>query len=129
MIEICVQTYGLFVAHFRYDSGVCCIIMVCVIHFTPTNIHIYIMFYFWGHLSYFITTLQSWFESWVLVGGMLVNDISILTSFYKQERPFECETCMARFGQKAHLQKHVATVHRGEKPFKCPRCPYAASTR
>lgn len=34
-----------------------------------------------------------------------------------------------RFGQKAHLQKHVITVHRREKPYKCDSCAYQSSTK
>ena len=38
------------------------------------------------------------------------------------EKLFECKTCGKAFGQKADHTRHVQTVHLGEKPFKCKTC-------
>jgi hypothetical protein len=33
-----------------------------------------------------------------------------------------CETCGARFGRKASLNQHHATVHERKRPFQCEVC-------
>ena len=35
---------------------------------------------------------------------------------------FQCDECDQSFGQKPHLDRHIATVHRNEKKFKCDYC-------
>ncbi len=45
-----------------------------------------------------------------------------MATVHRGEKPFECDVCQVRFGQKAHLKKHIITTHFKEKPYKCGLC-------
>ncbi|KAF4687490.1 hypothetical protein FOZ60_003856 [Perkinsus olseni] len=38
-------------------------------------------------------------------------------------RPYKCPQCGSRFLKKAHLDRHVSSVHTDERPYQCPMCP------
>ena len=38
-----------------------------------------------------------------------------------------CSLCNVNFGLKGSLEKHMATDHEGEKPFKCNLCDYISA--
>lgn len=38
------------------------------------------------------------------------------------EEPYKCNNCRAAFQKKSCLNRHVTTVHEGNKPFKCTTC-------
>ena len=40
----------------------------------------------------------------------------ILPQFMK-EKTFKCDTCGADFGREDYLNKHIAAVYKGKKPF------------
>ena len=40
-------------------------------------------------------------------------------SSWQSNKPYECKICKAIFGQNITLNKHVAEVYNGMKPFKC----------
>ena len=42
--------------------------------------------------------------------------------FMEENKIFKCDICDAKFGQKLHMKRHVATVHEGKKQFKCDIC-------
>lgn len=42
--------------------------------------------------------------------------------WHKNEKPFTCHLCPARFVRKDVRDKHVIVVHAGEKAHKCPLC-------
>jgi hypothetical protein len=44
------------------------------------------------------------------------------TSTDDPSKPFACEICSRRFGQKQHLKRHYKSLHTGEKPFECDIC-------
>ncbi|KAK7072380.1 hypothetical protein SK128_024909 [Halocaridina rubra] len=39
-----------------------------------------------------------------------------------------CQLCGRMFGQTEDLRRHIRT-HTGEKPYKCPYCPYRAAVK
>lgn len=39
-----------------------------------------------------------------------------------KDRPFECEICGFSFSQRSDRNKHIRTVHLGERPFTCSYC-------
>lgn len=41
---------------------------------------------------------------------------------------YMCKFCGKGFYYPSSLEKHIRT-HTGEKPFKCPQCPYSASQK
>ena len=42
------------------------------------------------------------------------------------DRPFRCdEGCKREFSQRSHLNQHVRTVHRQQRPFRCQKCDWA----
>ena len=48
---------------------------------------------------------------------------------HKKERPFACQVCQRRFGQKVHLNVHMNAVHLKDRPFHCEECGYSAATK
>ncbi|CAG5118790.1 unnamed protein product [Candidula unifasciata] len=50
--------------------------------------------------------------------GSLVSHVRTHT----KGRPYECNVCLARFKQYAHLSDHVMTKHTKDRPFVCDRC-------
>ena len=44
-----------------------------------------------------------------------------------QAKPFVCELCSMALSAKAHLDNHIAVVHKKVKPHKCENCPYRAA--
>lgn len=44
-------------------------------------------------------------------------------------RPFVCDVCHKRFGEKGNLSKHKKSVHQNERPFVCGMCPAAFAFR
>ena len=40
----------------------------------------------------------------------------------KGKNTFTCVICAAPFGQKTEMNAHIASVHEGNKPFKCAIC-------
>ena len=42
-----------------------------------------------------------------------------------QEPKFKCEICDNKFMQKTTLNRHVAAIHEGKKPYKCSTCGLA----
>ena len=40
---------------------------------------------------------------------------------------FKCKICGQAFKRKGNLATHAASVHEGQKPFKCENCQYSAS--
>ena len=39
-----------------------------------------------------------------------------------KEKPIECKLCDKKFAQNSDINKHVASVHQGNKPFECNHC-------
>lgn len=39
-----------------------------------------------------------------------------------KDRPYECEVCGFSFSQRSDRNKHIRTVHLGERPFTCSYC-------
>lgn len=37
-------------------------------------------------------------------------------------KPYKCDICDATFTQTASLKYHISSVHGGKKPFQCPDC-------
>lgn len=50
--------------------------------------------------------------------GSLVSHVRTHT----KGRPYECNICLAKFKQYAHLSDHVMTKHTKDRPFVCDRC-------
>ena len=48
---------------------------------------------------------------------------------HKKERPFACQVCQRRFGQKVHLNVHMNAVHLKDRPYHCDECGYSAATK
>ena len=44
--------------------------------------------------------------------------VSMRTTSFQEKMQFKCDICKAIFEQKCNLNKHVATIHEGKKPFK-----------
>ena len=42
-----------------------------------------------------------------------------IASIHEGQKQFKCEFCIYTCSQKVHLKKHIASIHEGEKPFKC----------
>ena len=45
-----------------------------------------------------------------------------IASVHDGKKPFKCNICEASFPQKQNLNIHIASVHEGKKPFKCNSC-------
>jgi uncharacterized Zn-finger protein len=45
-----------------------------------------------------------------------------IASIHKGKKPFECNICDASFARKANLNGQLASVHEGKKPFQCNIC-------
>ena len=52
-----------------------------------------------------------------------------VASVHKGNKPFKCEVCDYNSSQKGHLKQHVASVHEIKKPFKCEICDYGFSQK
>ena len=44
-------------------------------------------------------------------------------------KPFKCNMCEYKAGQKGTLKRHTESVHEGIKPFKCSMCEYKAGQK
>ena len=53
--------------------------------------------------------------------------LSFMHESIRRKVQIECGICDAEFGQREDLDRHVAIVHEGKKPFKCDIC-YAQFT-
>ena len=51
-----------------------------------------------------------------------------VSAVHDQQRPFKCDRCDKRFGQKAHLRSHIKFVHDKVKPHRCPYCTYKCTS-
>jgi len=45
-----------------------------------------------------------------------------IAGVHEGKRPFKCEICDHNFSRKPDLNKHIASVHEKKKPFKCELC-------
>ena len=55
----------------------------------------------------------------------LAIEIKILAFLFLQ---FECPYCHRILKTRQNVQRHILT-HTGEKPFQCPKCPYACTQK
>jgi hypothetical protein len=42
----------------------------------------------------------------------------------KRKRKYRCDICEKHYSKSSNLQRHIASVHEGLKPFSCPSCEY-----
>ena len=42
---------------------------------------------------------------------------------HEKQRPFKCDLCDKRFGEKGNQRKHMQSVHMNHRPFQCHLCP------
>ena len=42
----------------------------------------------------------------------------------KRKRKYRCDICEKHYSKSSNLQRHIASVHEGLKPFSCPSCDY-----
>jgi uncharacterized C2H2 Zn-finger protein len=52
-----------------------------------------------------------------------------VASEHEAEKPFKCDICDHIFSQKSVMNKHVASEHEAEKPFKCDICDHIFSQK
>ena len=52
-----------------------------------------------------------------------------VASVHKGKKPFKCDICDYRSSEKGHIKIHVATVHGGKKSFKCNICDKSFSLK
>ena len=52
-----------------------------------------------------------------------------VASLHEGKKPFNCELCDYSSSVKSSMNKHIASVHEGKKPFKCEYCDYSSSMR
>ena len=45
------------------------------------------------------------------------------------KNPFQCLICPSKFGKKGALNRHISTVHEGNKPHKCQNCSASFSQK
>ena len=45
-----------------------------------------------------------------------------VATVHEEKKQFNCNICNAKFGQKGNLNQHVAIVHERKKQFKCELC-------
>ena len=45
-----------------------------------------------------------------------------MATVHSGEKPFKCTACNSSFVQKYEMKVHIAAVHEGKKPFKCKIC-------
>ena len=50
-------------------------------------------------------------------------------SVHEGNKPFKCDFCVYSCTQRNKLNIHVDSVHDGKKPFKCVICDYRSSTK
>jgi uncharacterized Zn-finger protein len=52
-----------------------------------------------------------------------------IESVHKGKKPFKCNICHYTCSLKHNLRKHVESVHEGKKPFKCNICDASFSQK
>ena len=52
-----------------------------------------------------------------------------ISSVHNGERPFLCTLCGTSFKQSSNLKNHIATVHEKKRPFQCNYCEKAYSQK
>ena len=45
------------------------------------------------------------------------------------KKSFMCEICESHFKQRSNLNRHISSVHEGNKAFKCKICDYSCSEK